>query len=811
MGHDPPKGSTRAPRILASGKHQSVFPPAADRPPSPQGQAHPTVTSGLLTTGEAVNSLKASKGPRVIRAARTLQRRLGNALVQQIVTDRSPGRPLPRGVRRDMEALLGEDLTRVRIHTDANAAKWSKALRAKAFTQGQQVYFSTTGYQPDTLAGRHLLAHELTHTLQGPGGDRGQVDRTVIAPPDHDVERTASRTATNVAARRPSRQQAYRQSPFLIHRSPESEFISSHTSWGNLDEEALGRDLLVRALGGEHGFVRSVFTELGATDRDDVALAFMQAARPEQLAQMCGSDSGRALLDRLFDELTSGSVADEETLQANRIMQAKAQLIPRAEFGRQVEQAKVFPYRAPGVTVLDDAPISAERRAGGRIWVKLPVRVMGTDKFRAEVRTLPTEVFIGGVELPENEIVGVKMYDLGGEVHYRPALYLVQVANETDRAVLEAMGTAAGLGLALVPGAVAGTAAGAGWLARAVVWADRIATGIGTIATLIREHRGWIIEKFGDGGRQFVHYVDIVNSVVAIYGGGKALVGMGQLLVNLSGALRNWRRLVGQAANLTDEERAIANAVTRQCDDIVADAERAGAQTPAGASTEAVGAAPAHGGGEVTIPEPAGGAPPAAASTRRTAIEDRLAEVEAQLAAERTRVADVRGELTAEEWARARAGLTKPIYNLAERRYVLRLARAFPGRRYIEQAEIVGVLHRGELVPTSTIAGRGRVADWAEVGGAFVQLGDIKSPSTQLRSVQGGLAAPGIEGQFRSTSEIARQHAVERTLLDYARSHGDRVLIRGRDPLSGASIEVWVDAERVKASVITDYNAFPNN
>jgi hypothetical protein len=117
---------------------------------------------------------------------------------------------------------------------------------------------------------------------------------------------------------------------------------------------------------------------------------------------------------------------------------------------------KRFPFRLPGLTVLNDAPIMAERRARGRVWVRMPVRVLGTQRFRPETSTLPTQVFISGIELPETEIIGVRMYDLGGELHVRPALYLVQLSNETDTRALEAMGEAAGIGLTLGTGALAG-------------------------------------------------------------------------------------------------------------------------------------------------------------------------------------------------------------------------------------------------------------------------------------------------------------------------------------------------------------------
>ncbi|MFD1052563.1 hypothetical protein ACFQ1S_46710, partial [Kibdelosporangium lantanae] len=168
-----------------------------------------------------------------------------------------------------------------------------------------------------------------------------------------------------------------------------------------------------------------------------------------QLAELAASESGRRLLDRMYDELTEGSMAADEQEQAERILRVKSERVDQAQAQQQMTQGKVFPLRASGITVLDDSPIMAERREGGQIWVKLPVRVLGTEMFQAETATLPHDVFIGGALLPENEVVGVKFYDLGGEVVYRPALFLVQVSNQNDTATLAKIAEVAGIGLTL--------------------------------------------------------------------------------------------------------------------------------------------------------------------------------------------------------------------------------------------------------------------------------------------------------------------------------------------------------------------------
>jgi hypothetical protein len=85
----------------------------------------------------------------------------------QALADRlGPGQPLDHAVRTWFEARLSCDLSRVRIHTDANAAQAAQQLAARAFTFGNHIAFAVGQYQPDSPAGQRLLAHELAHVLQ---------------------------------------------------------------------------------------------------------------------------------------------------------------------------------------------------------------------------------------------------------------------------------------------------------------------------------------------------------------------------------------------------------------------------------------------------------------------------------------------------------------------------------------------------------------------------------------------------------------------------------------------------------------------
>jgi hypothetical protein len=79
---------------------------------------------------------------------------------------RGGGQPLPESVRSYFEPRFGVEFSQVRVHTGSQAASAAKSLHAKAFTSGKDVVFGAGQYLPETSAGKHLLAHELTHVVQ---------------------------------------------------------------------------------------------------------------------------------------------------------------------------------------------------------------------------------------------------------------------------------------------------------------------------------------------------------------------------------------------------------------------------------------------------------------------------------------------------------------------------------------------------------------------------------------------------------------------------------------------------------------------
>ena len=91
---------------------------------------------------------------------------------------REGGRPLPESAGRFFAQRFGRDFRDVHVHTETRAQALARSVHARAFTVGRDIVFGARQYAPETVAGRTLLAHELTHVLQQKG--RSDVPRAAV-------------------------------------------------------------------------------------------------------------------------------------------------------------------------------------------------------------------------------------------------------------------------------------------------------------------------------------------------------------------------------------------------------------------------------------------------------------------------------------------------------------------------------------------------------------------------------------------------------------------------------------------------------
>src|SRR5204863_1265579 len=68
--------------------------------------------------------------------------------------------------RSFFEPRFGRDFSRVRVHVGERAAASAQSIGALAYAVGPHIAFAAGQYAPGSDHGKHLLAHELVHTIQ---------------------------------------------------------------------------------------------------------------------------------------------------------------------------------------------------------------------------------------------------------------------------------------------------------------------------------------------------------------------------------------------------------------------------------------------------------------------------------------------------------------------------------------------------------------------------------------------------------------------------------------------------------------------
>jgi hypothetical protein len=121
------------------------------------------------------------------------------AVAGRVDARRGQGTPLSAPVRSLMEQGFGADFGAARLHADAEAAALADAVRARAFTVRNDIYFAAGEYRPALESGRRLIAHELAHVVQQ--GAAPSTDAVRRAPASGLLQRMSapiSRTRENV-------------------------------------------------------------------------------------------------------------------------------------------------------------------------------------------------------------------------------------------------------------------------------------------------------------------------------------------------------------------------------------------------------------------------------------------------------------------------------------------------------------------------------------------------------------------------------------------------------------------------------------
>ena len=122
----------------------------------------------------------------------------GSNIESQLSDSKGGGSPLESGTRSEMESGFGADFSGVRVHNDSNAVQMNQDLGSQAFTNGNDIYFNEGKYNPDSDAGKHLLAHELTHTVQQGASPSNTVQQSTAVQMEPAAEPTKPEAPTTV-------------------------------------------------------------------------------------------------------------------------------------------------------------------------------------------------------------------------------------------------------------------------------------------------------------------------------------------------------------------------------------------------------------------------------------------------------------------------------------------------------------------------------------------------------------------------------------------------------------------------------------
>ncbi len=153
------------------------------------------------------------------------------AVEQKINSKKGSGKALSDQVKSSMEQSFNHDFSHVKIHDDKDAAELCASLNAHAFAIGNDIFFNTGKYDPESDHGRELLAHELTHVVQqkevvqrrfvqrnpkpsagkGKSAVTGSVNGENVTISQINLPRFKSRHSARYSAKKPARTKNYKR------------------------------------------------------------------------------------------------------------------------------------------------------------------------------------------------------------------------------------------------------------------------------------------------------------------------------------------------------------------------------------------------------------------------------------------------------------------------------------------------------------------------------------------------------------------------------------------------------------------------
>jgi hypothetical protein len=138
-----------------------------------QSEQQKVIARGRERTSDKPKDSAAERKARDEAAGAMTQRAGGGAATPAMesaassaVSTKGPGEPMQGSTRQALESRMGVGLGGVRVHEDNAAREASRAIQAKAFTHGSDIWLGPGESQSNVP----LMAHEATHVVQQAGG-----------------------------------------------------------------------------------------------------------------------------------------------------------------------------------------------------------------------------------------------------------------------------------------------------------------------------------------------------------------------------------------------------------------------------------------------------------------------------------------------------------------------------------------------------------------------------------------------------------------------------------------------------------------
>lgn len=165
------------------------------------------------------------KEEKTVHAKRNESNSVDENVESNLNSSKGRGNAMDKNTKREMESGFGADFSNVNIHTDSRAVQMSEELGAQAFTHGNDVYFNKGKYNPESKEGKHLLAHELTHTIQQTGSKQKSATIQKSSMENHSEDLHAERPANPQFKGNPPLEKA-NDNQMLISTGQKGQYVS---------------------------------------------------------------------------------------------------------------------------------------------------------------------------------------------------------------------------------------------------------------------------------------------------------------------------------------------------------------------------------------------------------------------------------------------------------------------------------------------------------------------------------------------------------------------------------------------------------